>query len=197
MDGLDFSATAVAAARDLAARTGLPARFFEGDVYDARALLDGSFDGVYVTWGAINWLPDIRRWAAVAASLLAPGGWLYLAESHPSTLILEEIDGRLEATYAWRTPRDLPIITEEATTYTGDPDLISNRRTCEWIHPLSEILGGLLEAGLALEFLNEHELLPYRLFPSLMVEAGGRMYRLRDGVVPMPLAFSLRMRKPA
>ena len=42
---------------------GLKTRFVEGNVYDARALLEGDFDMVYVTWGAINWLPDIARWA--------------------------------------------------------------------------------------------------------------------------------------
>ena len=41
----------------------LKARFVEGNVYDARSLLDGDFDMVYVTWGAINWLPDIAAWA--------------------------------------------------------------------------------------------------------------------------------------
>ena len=61
--GLDFSPVAIAAARDLQARTGLDAQFVEGNVYDARRLIRGDFDMVYVTWGAIGWLPDIRRWA--------------------------------------------------------------------------------------------------------------------------------------
>ena len=62
-------------ARACRARLGVKARFVEGNVYDARALLDGDFDMVYVTWGAINWLPDIARWAKVVASLLKPGGF--------------------------------------------------------------------------------------------------------------------------
>ncbi len=94
--GLDFSSSALEGARRLAAETGLPATFVEGNVYDARELLTGQFDIVYVTWGAINWLPDIDRWAKVVASLLAPGGFLYLAESHPFALVFEEVDGRLE-----------------------------------------------------------------------------------------------------
>jgi 2-polyprenyl-3-methyl-5-hydroxy-6-metoxy-1,4-benzoquinol methylase len=65
--GLDFSPAAIAEARTLAAQTGLPATFVEGNVYDARKLLQGQFDLVYVSWGAINWLPDILAWAGVVA----------------------------------------------------------------------------------------------------------------------------------
>jgi 2-polyprenyl-3-methyl-5-hydroxy-6-metoxy-1,4-benzoquinol methylase len=71
--GLDFSPAAIAAARALAAETGLAARFVEGDVYDAPKLIDERFDRVFVTWGAICWLPRIDRWAAVVAAMLKPG----------------------------------------------------------------------------------------------------------------------------
>src|SRR5262245_11273672 len=63
--GLDFSAPAIAMARDLAAETGLTARFVESDVYEAHAAIADRFDIVYVTWGALGWLNDIRRWTAV------------------------------------------------------------------------------------------------------------------------------------
>ena len=84
--GLDFSTVAIIAARALATELGVPARFVEGNVYDAPALLDAQYDAAFVTWGSIIWLPDIRRWARIVAELLAPGGWLYLAEGHPSIL---------------------------------------------------------------------------------------------------------------
>ncbi len=120
--GLDFSAPALAAARALAAELGVAARFVEGNVYDAPSLLEGeAYDIAFVTWGAIIWLPDIRRWAQIVAGLLAPGGWLYLAEGHPSTLSLEEVDGRLVASGSWRTQPATPFVYDEPTTYTGDP----------------------------------------------------------------------------
>lgn len=188
--GLDFSPVAIAGARRLAQETGLVATFVEADVYEARQALPGAFDLVYVTWGAINWLPDIRRWAAVVGSLLKPGGRLYLAETHPFAFALEEEDGRRVVAYPWRSPPDRPLVFEAATTYTGDPTPLASTRHHEWLHPLSAILGGLAQAGLTLTFLNEHETLPYRLFPS-MVEVGRQTYRLPDGAVPLPLSFSL------
>ena len=192
--GLDFSPAALAGARALAAEQRIPARFVEANFYDARAVLDGLFDLSYVTWGAINWLPDIRRWATVVASLLAHRGVLYLAESHPSALIFEEIEGRLVPHYPWRTPPDRPFVFDEPKTYTGDETPLANSRNYSWMHPLSEILGGLVEAGLRIEFLHEHQTLPWRLFPMMVLGPDG-MYRLPAGVVSMPLAFSLGARK--
>lgn len=194
--GLDFSSAAISEARRLAEATGLGASFVEGNVYDARSLLDGDFDLLYVTWGAINWLPDIRRWGGMVASLLKPGGVLYLAESHPSTLCLEEIDGIIQAVprYGWRTPPEAPIREDVPTTYNGDPTELENRQTREWIHPLSEILGGLLAAGMRLDWLHEFDALPWPLFP-MMVEGEDRLFRMPAGAPQLPLSFSLRMTK--
>jgi hypothetical protein len=78
----------------------------------------------------------------------------------------------------------------ETKTYTGD-DLKEAMTDYNWIHPISDIVTSLIEAGLTLEFLHEHETLPYRLFPS-MAPAGDGMFRLPDGAVPIPLSFSLK-----
>jgi SAM-dependent methyltransferase len=151
--GLDFSAAAIAEARALAEKLGVDAHFVEGNVYDARALLSGEFDRVYVTWGAINWLPDIALWAKVVASLLKPGGTLYLAESHQTILSFDWVDERIVPRYDWRTPKETPIVEEIATTYTGDEDELANKKTYSWQHPLSDIINGLIAAGLTLNLV--------------------------------------------
>lgn len=188
--GLDFSPVAIEGARDLARKASLPATFVEADVYDARKVVEGQFDMVFSTWGTICWLPDVKRWAKVVADMLAPGGSFYFLDSHPSAQVLDQRDGRLEPTYGWRTPMEKPDAFSETQSYTGDAhgETITDYN---WIHPLSDIIGGLLEAGLRLEFLHEHEVLPYKLFP-MMVPAGHGMFRLPDGAVPIPLSFSLR-----
>jgi SAM-dependent methyltransferase len=192
--GLDFSPAAIAAARALAAELGASVRFVEGNVYDAPALLNAHYDVAFITWGSIIWLPDIRRWAQIVAELLAPGGWLYLAEGHPSTLSLDEVDGRLVALRPWRTTPATPLAYDDATTYTGDPARLEHTTSYEWCHPLSQIIGGLLDADLQLEFLHEHERLPWVRFP-MMVKADDWGYRLPDGHPLLPLSFSLRASK--
>ena len=58
-------------------------------------LTPGPFDLVFTTWGTICWLPDVKRWAKVIASVLAPGGELYFADAHPAFNVLEEYAGGL------------------------------------------------------------------------------------------------------
>ena len=189
--GLDFSPAAIAKARELATTMNLKTRFVEGNVYEARNLLDGSFDMVYVTWGAINWLPDIAGWAAVVGSLLKPGGHLYLAESHPATLCFEWVDGKIVPHYDWRTPIDKPFAADVATTYNGSAKELRNKRVYEWIHPLSDIINSLRAAGLALAWLHEHDALTWDLFPN-MVEGEDGLYRLPADFPQLPLSFSLK-----
>ena len=194
--GLDFSSAAIAEARKLAAETGADARFVEGNVYDARQLIDGAFDMVYVTWGAIGWLPDIFRWAKVVASLLKPDGKLYLAESHPAILCFEWVDGRITPAYDLRTPKDRPITEDIPLTYTGATDELQNRRTFSWNHPLADILNAIIGAGMTLEWLNEHAALTWNMFPS-MHEGEDGLYRLPLDQPQLPLAFSLMARRLA
>ena len=103
MTGLDFSAPALEAARLLAAQTGSDTDFVQADVYSAVDLLGReSFDLVFTGIGALCWLPDIRRWAAVVAGLLRPGGRLFIREGHPMLWALE--DAR-ETTCSWSGTR--------------------------------------------------------------------------------------------
>jgi SAM-dependent methyltransferase len=96
VSGLDFSSAAVKAARSLATSVGIPASFVEADVYDAVAAFGGQrFDIVYTGIGALVWLPSVTRWASVVASLLAPGGFLYLVEGHPFAQILDDSSGSM------------------------------------------------------------------------------------------------------
>jgi SAM-dependent methyltransferase len=192
--GLDFSAVALDVARRLAEETGLNARFVQGTVDDAPRLTPGPFHLVFTTWGTICWLPDVRVWAKAIASVLLPGGELYLADAHPGFLILEAHAGSLAPTYDFQTPADRPLTFVDATTYTGDPTVMANQSTLQWIHSLSAIFTALIDAGLTITMFHEHEVLPWRGLPCL-VPASDRLWRLPDGQPRIPLSFSLRAKK--
>jgi 2-polyprenyl-3-methyl-5-hydroxy-6-metoxy-1,4-benzoquinol methylase len=193
--GLDFSGEALRVARSLAAETGVAATFVEGRVDDAPRLTPGPFNLVFTTWGTICWLPDMTAWARAISAVLAPGGELYFADAHPGFLVMEEKDGAMIAMYDFDTPPDRPLEFTSATTYTGDPTVMTHQANREWIHSLSTILGALLGAGLTIEMFREHETLPWRGLP-LLVPASDRLWRLPDGHPRFPLSFSLRARKP-
>lgn len=194
--GLDFSPEALEVARRLADETGLTARFVLGTVDDAPHLMPGPFDLVFTTWGTICWLPDIGVWARAIESVLSPGGELYFADAHPGFLILEEHAGKLAPMYDFQTPVDRPIEFIEATTYTGDPTVMANQSTRQWMHSLSAILGALIDAGMTIAMFHEHEVLPWQGLPCL-VPTSDRLWRLPDGSPRIPLSFSLRAKKAA
>jgi SAM-dependent methyltransferase len=198
--GLDFSPPAIAAARELAAELGLSerARFVEADLYDAKAAIPepGGFDLVFVTWGAINWLPDIRRWAEIVAWFLKPGGALYLAESHPAALVLDDAALRHDGMPGWYAPyfHSEPLALDDPRDYIDETARLRNARTYQWIHPLGETVTALLAAGLTLRWLHEHDAVPWRMFEILVEDASG-MYRWPERPW-LPLAFSLRAERP-
>ncbi|HMN85840.1 MAG TPA: class I SAM-dependent methyltransferase [Bauldia sp.] len=189
--GIDFSPNALRHAREFAAKAGLAARFVEGDVYRAPEIAGTGYDLAYTTWGTITWLPDIRAWGRVVAAVLRPGGRLYFADTHPSFEVLEEVDGRLQPTFSWRTPSSRPLEFNPTQTYTGDPRPLANTLNFEWVHPVSDILMSLIDAGMTIERVAEHEALPFRMFP-MMVEGEDRLWRLPPGVPRLPLSLSVR-----
>jgi SAM-dependent methyltransferase len=194
--GLDFSPEAIRTARALAAELEIKAEFVEGNVEEARSLVSGTFDIVYVTWGAITWLADLGSWGRLVSSLLRPNGFLYLAEGHPFLYMLDERDPGLRPGYDYRSAPDAPIATDEETTYTGDGTRLENTRNYSWNHSLSDVVMATIGAGMRLEFLHEHEEIPWAFAPMMEEIPGSNgMYRLPQGFPRLPLSFSLRARK--
>jgi SAM-dependent methyltransferase len=121
MTGLDFSPPAVEQARLLAARAGASARFVQAEVYTATDVLGrGAFDLVYTGIDALCWLPGIRRWAAVVAGLLRPGGRLFGREAHPMLWALdnERDDDLLVVRYPY-VERAEPLACDPPDLHTG------------------------------------------------------------------------------
>ncbi len=193
--GLDFSAPAIEVARNLAGELGLAdrARFVHADLYDALAAIPPPhrFDMVFVTWGAICWLPDIARWAQIVAALLRPGGSLYLAEGHPTAYVFDDATGSpngmpsLLAPYFSREP----MVDTEGCDYV-DPDArLANAAIYNWIHPLGDVITRLIASGMTLDWLHEHDAVPWQMFRILVKDPSG-LYRWPDRPW-LPLAFSL------
>ena len=190
MTGLDFSAPAVAGARRLADLTGADARFVQADVYAAPEVLGKSeFDLVFTGIGALCWLPDIRRWAGVVSALLRRGGRLFLREGHPMLWSVDEFrtDGTLTVEYPY-FEREEPVVLEEEGTYVATDVAFRHNVTHSWNHGLGEIITALMDAGLRLTALTEHDSIPWQAFPGRMEQIGGGEWRLADR--PWRLAHS-------
>jgi SAM-dependent methyltransferase len=189
VSGLDFSAPAITQASSLAATLGIPATFVVSDVYDAASAFDGAqFDIVYTGIGALVWLPSVTRWASVVSSLLAPGGFLYLVESHPFVEVLEE------AADSFVVERDYfdssGSVEDWPYTYTDGPAL-TYTRSVQFRHSLGSVVSALAEAGLRIEFLHEFDFDAFQRFRSLKLGADGG-YRVPPGRPRVPMMYSLR-----
>jgi SAM-dependent methyltransferase len=189
VSGLDFSRPAVDAAAALARSLDIDGTFVVSDVYDAAAAFPGQrFDIVYTGIGALVWLPDIPRWARVVASLLAPGGFLYLVESHPVAQVLDADAAGLVVT------RDYffagPEVSDWPHSYTDGPAL-EHVRSVQFQHGLGEIVSALAAAGLRIEFLHEFGFDAFARFESLQRRDDGT-YWLAPERPRVPMIFSLR-----
>jgi SAM-dependent methyltransferase len=199
MTGLDFSEPALESARALAAAAGADARFVQADLYDAvEALGAGCFDLVYTGVGALCWLPDIARWAAVVDELLAPGGRLFIREGHPMLWSLSDTSpgGLIAVEYPY-FQREQPDVFVEEGTYVSTDAKFANNTTHTWNHGLGEVVGALLSRGLVLAGLAEHESVPWDFLPGHTELLAGGEYRLAERPWRLAHSYTLQAVKPA
>jgi SAM-dependent methyltransferase len=198
--GLDFSPSALDAARALADRTASDVSFVEGDAYDAVDLLGAErFDLVFTGVGAICWLPSIARWAEVVARLLRPGGRLFMREGHPVlwTMCDPRPDNLLVVEFPYFEGRGL--VFEEETTYLGE-GVVTSAASVSFNHGLGEIFTALQDAGLIVTALEEHREVPWNPLGEAMVESTEHPgeFVLATGSDRMPLTYTLQaVRRPA
>jgi SAM-dependent methyltransferase len=197
--GADFSGAAVKLARSVAAEIGFGgARFVQSDIYDLPNVLDGQFDLVYTSRGVLGWLPDIRRWAKVAAHFVRPGGRFYITEIHPVAQVFDD-DGtkpgelRLRYPY-WEHSEPLAFPTEGS--YADRTATIATPIEYGWDHGLGEIVSALIDAGLRIEALREYPFVDWPV--DFLAEQPDGTWRLPAGTPgELPLFFSILASKAA
>lgn len=194
--GLDFSARAIAAARELATTAGADVDFVDGDVHDAPALLGvGVFDLVYTGVGALCWLPSVARWAAVVASLLRPGGHLFLREGHPMLWSLDdERPGELVVRFPYFEEPG-PIVYDSDLTYVETDVRFAATRAAVWNHGLGEIVSALFSQGMRITALEEHQSVPWNALPGQMVRGDDGEWRLVDAPARLAASYTLQAEK--
>jgi SAM-dependent methyltransferase len=194
MTGLDFSPASLEQARDLARRCGADLDFVESDVYAAPDILgEARFDLVFTGIGALCWLPDIRRWARTVTRLLRPGGRLFLREGHPMLMTIDDPrpDGLLVVEYPYREVEGGTVF-DDAGTYVPTDVVFTRNRTIEWNHGLGEVVTALLDEGMTVTGLQEHDSVPWDALPGQMEDLGDGEWRLIDRPWRLPHSYTLR-----
>lgn len=194
--GVDFSPKAIAAARSIARRMGLPATFVQADVTELPEVVPrAAFDVVFTSYGTIMWLPDLEGWAESIATRLAPGGVFHIIDAHPFMSVFDDFafEPPLRVAYPYFTRE--PLYFEEHGSYADrDADFVAD--SYAWQHTFEEIIGVLVKRGLRVEALREYPVVAWKAL-EFMEEAGSSLWRLPPGSGDIPLMFGLTVRRPA
>jgi SAM-dependent methyltransferase len=183
--GFDQSRAFLDQADELAAIAGRTVEFVAGDVHATCEPYARRFDVVLITVGVFGWMPDLAAFLRVTARLLRPGGTLVVYEEHPVMNMFEPAaaDPFKPANSYFRAA---PIAETTAIVYDGKtaPEVAAHY----WfVHPMGAVLTGLVEAGLALESLQE--------YPHNISSAEFDIYTRSEGA-QLPVSYTLTARRP-
>lgn len=182
--GVDLSPEAISQAKKMSAKLGIESKFICSDVYEYEQLRKGEeFDIVFTSYGAICWLPCLKKWARTVSSCLKPGGLFYMVEFHPIYNLIVDEPYFYEAN---------PEASVEGTYTENDSDEKSEMVT--WSHPLGSVVNALINEGLVISQLNEFPFSPYDCFDGLEEKQADRYYKAHGGQ-NVPMVYSISAKK--
>lgn len=196
--GLDFSAPALEAAAQLAAECGATIDYVESELYAAVDHLGaGRFDLVYTGVGALCWLPDIARWGRVVADLLRPGGRLFMREGHPMlwSLCDPRPDGLVVVEYPYFETSGVHF--SDTQSYVDHDEPLASPDIVHFNHGLAPVIMALMNAGMQLTAIEEHDSVPWNALGDAMENVGDDEFRLREQPERLAASYTLQATKPA
>ena len=183
--GVDFSPSAVSAAKRLAHQTKLDAEFIESNVLELN--LEKEFDIIFTSYGVLGWLPDLQQWGKIVSKHLKKGGTFLLVEFHPLIDLLD-----IETQYGYFFDKHTKIEKEQGSYTDGGKDI--HTEYYWWSHSLTEIFRGLESNGLKLKSFEEFDYSPYKL--DGMVERSPNQYVLENRAKQsLPYVYALKATK--
>lgn len=164
--------------------------FIESDIMELMERHNERYDVVFVSEGALGWLPDLKKWGKTIRHLLKDDGFFYVFDGHPFFLMFDEqklADNVMEVKYPYFGKA--PDIDNSIGGYASVRK--DNVKAYFWMYTVSDIINTLTSNGLHIEYLNE--------FQEYMCDMGGMKnvvckdlwnYDFNDGKFPM--SFSLK-----
>ena len=190
--GVDLVPENIQAACRMAQKLGVSnTRFFVSDIMELTKRHHEQYDLIFVSEGALIWIPDKEKWAQIVSSLLNPEGELYLNDAHPFFLIFDEekfSKGELKVRYPYFETE--PVVETGLGGYAGKVHAVEHYT---WMYTVGMLFECLTKAGMTIEYFHEID--------GYMCDIGG-MEREKDGLFyskkfrgKLPMTFSLRARK--
>ena len=191
--GINISSEGIRLAKLLTKQANLNADFIESNIYDLPKVLSEKFDIVYTSIGVLCWLNDLKEWGRIISHFLKPGGFFYIAEIHPFSMVFdnetEDIKDLQVFFDYFHDPEPLEFIANGS--YASSDKKIEPKKEYEWQHSMSDIINSLIGAGLRIEFLNEYPFTVWKAF-SFAERGSDGYFRLINQKAETPLLFTLK-----
>lgn len=187
--GVDLSNRSITLAKKLSRDIGTPVTFICSDIYALPKRLHEKFDIIFMSYGVLLWLSNIKKWAKIIRHFLKPDGIFYIVEVHPFTNMLSA-----DFTFDYKYLDKGPYLDDSEGSYT-DWSKGQKGETYIWFYTISDVINALLYEKLHIEFLHEFPFTMYDQFPGLMKKNKKGQYVLKNNKIQIPLLFSLKARK--
>jgi len=129
--------------------------FIESDIMEFMEKHNEKYDVVFVSEGAIGWLPDLKKWGRTIRHLLKDDGFFYMFEGHPFFDMMDTeklADNITEIKYPYFSK--VPDADDSIGGYASETKHAVNYY---WMHTVSDIINSLTFAGLHIEYFNEYK----------------------------------------
>jgi SAM-dependent methyltransferase len=154
--GFDICDAAVDEALMRSGKFNIECEFIRTNVLDIPENYNNSFDLVYVTVGALVWIPDLTAYIKKAADLLVKGGYLFIYEHHPYASIFtfdEEKDPLTVVDHYFK--EGVEEWTDGLDYYAGSE--YKSPPTYEFPYTISKLLNAVASNNMNLKVFNEFE----------------------------------------
>lgn len=182
--GIDISDVAIEAAKARAAEAGIAADFRQADMFQLPDDLV-ELDLIYLSWGAICWVPDLRAFAELTFSRLRAGGAVLLCDHHPVWEVLSvAAENHLTVAGDYFSRGQAVTVQDDAKRPVGargEPDAPA---FSSFVWPISDVIMALVNVGLRLDAFYEA---PERNLYAGLGEAANRL----------PAYYVIKAKKPA
>lgn len=184
----DISNKAIAKAREFNAHCGTDVTFIETDTYHINDHITDTFDIVYMTYGVICWLPDIKKLAEIVNARLKPGGKTISVEFHPVLNLFDFPKQKISYSY-----NNVHVYEEDIEGTYADENAGAFGKEYFWQHSLEEVTSPYVDLGMRLSAFREYYHSPYNTFNMKEVEKGKFVYG--DFPYPIPHVYLLEFTK--
>ena len=150
--GLDISDGFINQGQQLASAAGVEIELACSDIYAVEDEYNNQFDLVYITVGALGWLPDLANYFALIGRMLKPGGQLFIYEMHPAMAMFESQTGSTVVADYFNRAASLD---EEENDYM-DPTTKIESPSYWFQHTLGDILGQCIKQELNISHFEEY-----------------------------------------